>query len=189
MADITFDLAQFDRFQRGFQRLVQDDQRGVLEYAGRRAGAAFDEVVRNELPPPVRTRPQAQYWSARQRAWWWATMHKKARGQSHALPGWKARYARKGGRKVLVLSGSYRRTGTMIRTLAYRVQASRDEVQVFYGTNRPYAKWVIDRRTQAAYHKGNWRTLQVLQRAYTLQITDEFQRAAFEELERRIARL
>lgn len=189
MATIDLDTRQFTRFNAGFRRLITHEQRDVMQVAGRKVGAAFDEVVRTELPPPPRKRRQSPYWTEQQRRWWWATMHAKAQGKSHALPGWKAAYKKAGGRKTLVISGSYRRTGTMVRSLTYNVKATSTEVAVNYGTNRAYAKYVIDRENQAQYHQGNWRTLQVLQRAYKSKMIDVFHDAALAEVQRRINRM
>ncbi len=93
-----------------------------------------------------------------------------AKGQRAALPaswrnslrGWNASYKRVGSRMQLVLSGSYRRTNTLIKSLNWRITQRSDETILEYGTNTPYAKWVIDKEHQAEYHAGNWETLQDL---------------------------
>lgn len=160
MADVEIDLGEWRAHQRKLEQFAQRDQQAILREAAELAGATFDEVVRSELPPPRRPQPQAPHWTDKQRRWWWGTMHAKAQGKSKALPGWKAAYKKKDGRKVLVLSGFYRRTGTLIKSLTYEVRQSGPNTDVVYGTNRDYAQYVIDRNRQAQYHRGNWKTLQ-----------------------------
>lgn len=187
MASITLDTRRFNGFQRDFNTFLAGGQRSVMEVAGRVVGAAFDEIVRSELPPTPRKRPQSPYWTPKQTRWWWATMHAKAQGKSQALPGWKATYKRVQGRKTLVISGAYRRTGSLVRSLTYDVKATTRDVTVSYGTNRAYAKYVIDRMNQAKYHQGNWRTLQVLQRAYQRKMIALFEDSARVQVEKRIS--
>ncbi len=160
MADVAIDLGGWQAHQRRLEMFAQRGQQAILREAAELAGAAFDEVVRSSLPPPRRPLPQAKHWTDKQRRWWWGTMHAKARGESKALPGWKAAYRKQEGREVLVISGFYRRTGTLVKSLTYEVRQSGPNTDVVYGTNRAYAQYVIDRDRQAQYHQGNWKTLQ-----------------------------
>lgn len=160
MADVAIDLGSWEEHRRRLEQFARRDQQAILREAGELAGAAFDEAVRSELPPPRRPLPQAPHWTARQRRWWWATMHAKAQGRSKALPGWRAVYQQREGRRVLVISGFYRRTGTLVKSLTYTVRQRGLDTDVVYGTNRAYAQYVIDMDRQANYHRGNWATLQ-----------------------------
>ena len=192
MATASIDLTEWHAFQRELKRVTQDGVPGILRAGANRAGAKFDGIVRSELPPTPRPLHQAQHWTAKQRAWWWGTMHAKAQGRSKALPGWRAVYKKvrvpgtKRVRKVLVISGSYRRTGTMVRSLTYDVVQTADATEVRYGTNTLYAKWVIDEVNQAQYHKGNWKTLQQFAAENEEPVRAAFAEGAFEEIDRLI---
>jgi hypothetical protein len=163
MAQATVNLGQWKDFERDLTRFMREDQQRIIRESAEQVGVTFDDFVKEKLPPEPRPLKVAQYWTTKQRGWWWATMHAKANGQSTALPGWKAVYRRVEGRKVLVISGHYKRTGTLVRTLDFDVRQTANITTVHYGTNRPYAKWVIDLDgPQSKYHKGNWPTLQAL---------------------------
>lgn len=168
MATASVSLTSAHRYSAQLRKLHTSEQLRMFKTAGTKVGAAFDSVVRNELPPPVRRKKVAKYWTAKQRRWWWATMRAKALGKSEALPGWSAEFrtvkskGTRRTRKVLHLSGSYRRTGTLDRTLAYWIEQDAQGTTIHYGTNRAYAKWVIDKENQSKYHQGNWPTLQAL---------------------------
>ncbi|GIV82073.1 MAG: hypothetical protein KatS3mg051_1427 [Anaerolineae bacterium] len=184
MADVVIDFSEWQEHQRRLAQFAQREQLAVLREAAELAGAAFDEVVRSELPPPRRPLPQAPHWTARQRRWWWATMHAKAQGRSKALPGWKATYRIVEGRKTLVISGFYRRTGKLVQSLTYEVRQSGANTDVVYGTNRAYAAYVIDRDRQAQYHAGNWKTLQ----QFATEATARVRQAFIAGIERGVAR-
>jgi hypothetical protein len=174
MASAMLDLGQWNAYQRQIERLLKRDVSDVMRAGATRAAVTLDRIARTELPPPVRTRPQAAHWTAKQRRWWWGTMRAKALGKSQALPGWKAAYRKIEGRTVLVISGSYKRTGTLVRSLTYDIRQTADMTEVRYGTNRAYAKWVIDRESQATYHKGNWATLQDMAERNAAKLQDAF---------------
>lgn len=55
---------------------------------------------------------------------------------------------------------SYRRTGTLGRSITTRVEREGGTVVGFIGTNVEYAQYVIDKDNQAWMHKGRWWTLQ-----------------------------
>ncbi len=167
--EFTFDFSEFTDLQKDIERLGVNAQPIIYDGA-QEVGLKLDEIARTTYPPPVRRRRQSQYWTAKQtRAWWWA-MNKIARGKRNELPaswrdslrGWNAKYKRVGSRMQLVLSGSYRRTNTLVKSLNWRITQKPSETILEYGTNRASAKWVIDKEHQAAYHAGNWETLQDL---------------------------
>lgn len=185
MAEFGHDTRDWQEVRRLMTRLIKQDAKAIMERGGQAAGAGFDQAVRSTLPPPVRRQAAAPYWTDKQKRWWWGTMHRKASGQSRELPGWKAVYRRIEGRKVLVLSGGYRRTNSLVRSLTYAVKATATEVIIAYGTNRVYAKWVIDRANQAEYHKGNWKTLQEFAEEHETAVRTAFEQAAGAEFERR----
>jgi hypothetical protein len=69
-------------------------------------------------------------------------------------------------------TSSYRRTGTLGRTMYSEVRELGSEVVGIIGNNTTYAPWVIsaerigDRGPQAGFHSGRWYTLQgVVQKA------------------------
>lgn len=180
-ADLTAARAALD----DLKRLVDTDRAEVLRVGGEAAGVAFDRIVRNTLPPSPRKQPQAQRWTKKQTRWWWATMHKKAVGQSRALPGWRAAYKTINGVKTLVIDGAYKRTGKGVQSLTYDVVARPREVTVFYGTNRAYMRYVIDLDNQAEYHEGNWDTLQGLAETHIDAVSAAFGDAVVDEMKRR----
>jgi len=185
MASNTVDLSECVAFDRDLRQLVQRDQQRVLHRAAEQVGVQMDDIARGEYPPEVRKRSVAQYWTKKQTRWWWATMHAKAQGKSKALPGWKAVYRKVEGRKTLVLSGGYKRTGTLPRSLTYVVEDLPNGVQVVYGTNVKYAKWVIGPDDdQAMYHKGNWTQLPALAQAHTGALQRVFETAVMNEIRR-----
>lgn len=167
--EFTFDFSEFTDLQNDLRKLGVNAQ-PIMYDAAQEVALKLDEIARNTYPPQVRRRSQVQYWTAKQkRAWWWA-MNMIAKGQRAALPaswrnslrGWNAQYKRVGSRMQLVLSGSYRRTNTLAKSLNWRISQKGDETTLEYGTNIQYAKWVIDKEHQADYHKDNWETLQDL---------------------------
>ena len=185
MARAEIDTRQWEQVRRLMTQVMTTDAKAIMDKGGQAAGATFDQAVRSELPPPVRRQAAAPYWTDKQRRWWWGTMHAKARGQSKALPGWKAVYRRVEGRKTLVISGAYRRTNTLVRSLTYAVTSTASAVSVTYGTNRLYAKYVLDRTDQAQYHKGNWKTLQQFAEDQQDAVRVAFESAAGAEFEKR----
>jgi hypothetical protein len=184
VADVAIDLGDWKQHRQRLERFTRQEQQAILREAGELAGATFDSIVRTTLPPPVRKQRQAHHWTDRQRAWWWATMHEKALRRSQELPGWRAVYKEIDGRKTLVISGGYVRTGTLVKSLTYEVRQSGQVTDVIYGTNRDYAVYVIDRDRQAAYHKGNWKTLQ----AFAIEGTAQVRRAFEVGIQRGVAR-
>lgn len=182
------DLSDFRAFDKDLRQLVQRDQIAVLRVGATQVGVSMDDIARGEYPPEVRKQAAAPYWTKKQTRWWWATMHAKAQGKSKALPGWKAAYRKVHGRKTLVLSGGYKRTGTLVRTLLYVVEDIPNGVQTVYGTNRKYAKYVIGNDDdQATYHKGNWAQLSALARQHATALQRVFEQAVMNEINRRLS--
>jgi len=186
MATSTIDLGDWKAHKRQLERFARHEQQAIIREAAELAGAAFDGIVRSALPPPVRRKRQAPYWTAKQRRWWWGMMHRKARGKSKALPGWKAVYKKVDGRKTLVISGSYRRSGTLVKSLTYEVRQQGDVTDIAYGTNRGYARYVIDQKKQAEYHKGNWKTLQQFAVESTATVRRAFETGINRAVQRRL---
>lgn len=179
----TLQLAEWDALMKDIRRLVEEEQKIILRRAVTEVGVQVDEIARNDMPPEVRQRGVAKYWTPRQRRWWWATMHKKASGESRALPGWKAVYRVVNGVKRLEISGAYRRTGTLVKSLTYQVdQPSASQTLLRYGTNRTYAPYVIDEKRQSRYHEGNWPTLQGIVRDHLPKLQKTFADKVFEEV-------
>jgi hypothetical protein len=186
MTDKGADLSEWSELRQRLNKLLVEDQIKILTIAGTKAAVRLDQAARMTLPPPTRTLKQP-FKTARQRAWWWATMRAKALGKSRALPGWEAHYELVDGIKKLVISGAYKRTGKLVQSLAYRVTASgssgKTHVLVEYGTNRIYARWVIDKKLQSHYHKGNWTTLQDIRNAALPEIKEDFKKSVLAQTE------
>jgi len=187
MAKASLDLRPHRRVQQAIKQLtIGQAATEVLRYAGNDVGVAFDEFVRKQLPPNVVPGRQAHLWTKKQMAWWWATMHAKAQGLSDALPGWTAEYRRIDGVKTLVISGSYKRTGLMVRSLHHAVTAGPRGVDVQYGTAVKYARRVISKEHQAEYHRGNWPVLEDLLFQYAPEARRVFENTLTAEIQRRL---
>jgi hypothetical protein len=174
--------------KRKIDRLATDEKLSIMEDAARDAMVVLDREARNTYPPSPRPRPQAQNWTAKQRAWWWATMHAKASGRApYALPGWKAEYRTINNRKILQISGSYKRTGRLVQSLRWRVLRRNNRIVGEYGTNTQYAPLVIgNNREQALYHRGNWKQLVDVVEDSVDMIEQAYKEAIEKELERRL---
>lgn len=163
---IDFDFSEYTDLRKQLEKLGTPATNAIFYDAAEKTAVTFDKIVRDTLPPTVRKKSVSQYWTDKQRRAWWASMHKIATGKrselrggwKHSLAGWKARYVR----GVLVISGSYRRTNTLVKSLGYRITQRKGETLIEYGTNQKSATWVIDSENQSEYHKGNWETLQAL---------------------------
>jgi hypothetical protein len=171
MASVTLDLSAWVDFKRDLATYLESGMPDALIAGGERAGAKLDELVRTTLPPPKQSSTPSPIHTAKQRRWWWATMHAKARGDSRALPGWKAVYKRIDGVKTLVISGGYKRTGKLMQSMTWEVRTQGLNVTVLYGTNRAYGAYVVGdpndpdtRRRQALIHQSNWTPLVMIAR-------------------------
>lgn len=187
---IQIDLTGRKALEKEFKKLdnvLQKEIGQIMAIGAEAAMIRFDEIVRTTLPPPVRKQKAAQYWTAKQKRWWWYTMRQKALGKTNALPGWRARYVKRGKRNVLTISGSYRRTGTMVRSLTYRLEGDGLAVVAFYGTNTPYAPYVIGEADQSKYHAGNWTVLEQFQRENAAELNSIFEKTVTAEISKRLA--
>ena len=181
MAKVTVNLSDWKQVQRAMDGYVKKGYKRAAKIAAEQVGVTFDDFVKEKLPPPVRKLKVAKHWTAKQRGWWWATMAAKADGRSTALPGWTAKWRKVRGKKTLVLSGGYKRTGLMIRSLDFAVTQSDVITLVNYGTAAQHAKWVIDLDNQSKYHAGNWPTLQALAIQATPLLRKTFSDVLFKE--------
>lgn len=184
MASMTINLSDFTQWAQDFKRLVVSDQDRVVRYGAERAAVTFDGIVRDAIPPKVRRLAVAQYWTPKQRRWWWATMRAKALHKSKALPGWKAVYKMVEGHKTLVISGAYKRTGTLPKSLAYEIEQTPTETRVVYGTKKAYAKYVIGKDDQSKYHAGNWPALETLAQQHADEVRAAFAEGVYTEIAR-----
>lgn len=150
------------------QHLLGPESMGdLLDFVGDRLGILAQQIVTSEYPPPQRKRGEAPspLRTARQWRWWWAMMNRLADGKSvpEGLHGWKAVRGVMNGRPHLFLSGSYFRTGTLVRGITYAVGKTGEGRDIEVGPNQSaalYAKYVIGRPPQQArYHQGNWTPL------------------------------
>lgn len=190
MASFTTDLREWKDFYADLMRHLQGGYVGALQAGGDRAGLKLDELVRTTLPPAKQSSGPNLH-TDKQRRWWWATMHAKAKGKSRALPGWKAVYRVVEGRKTLVISGHYKRTGKLMQSMTWETLVQGDTVTVRYGTNRVYGPFVVgdpeeaDRnKRQAVIHRGNWTPLHVIAQQHLPAINDEFIAGATEVIRR-----
>lgn len=186
MATVTVNLAEWDDFKRDLTRVIKQEKPRIIRMAGEQVGLTFDDFVKDKLPPQVRKLKVADFWTLKQRRWWWATMAAKADGKSNALPGWNAKWKKIKGRKTLVISGSYKRSGLLPRSLDFEIEQSSGVMLVRYGTNVQYAKWVIDLDNQSKYHAGNWPTLQALAVQATPLLRETFADVMFAQIEKRL---
>lgn len=181
MATIAVDDRALTASLTRLRTFANDAYQQAITAGAERAGAKLDELVRTTLPPPRPSSGPSPLVTDKQRRWWWATMHAKARGKSRALPGWKAVYKRVDGRKTLVISGGYRRTGKLVQSFTWQTVAMKGGAEVRYGTNRAYAPYVVGdpddpdkRRRQARIHQGNWQPLILIAQQGEGQIAQAF---------------
>jgi hypothetical protein len=91
---------------------------------------------------------------------------------------------------VLQISGAYKRTGTGVKSLTYRVTSGNNGKRPFaraeYGTNKGYMRYVMDADDQALYHKNNWPVLQTLLSASTDKLVKTFANTVNREIDRRL---
>jgi hypothetical protein len=158
VARVDFDLSEWRDFQAQLKSLGTAGL-DIAHQAAELTAATLDQKARETLPPPPRRLPQARLWTEKQRRWWWGTMSRAADGRGQPPWGWRARRDEAG---RLQISGAYRRTGTLVKSLAWEARRDKSGTTIRYGTNRVYARYVIDEEQQAEYHRGNWPTLQAL---------------------------
>lgn len=167
-SEIKLVSAQWDDLKETLRELLQEQREPIMLQAANEAAVIMDNATRGQYPPPKR-RLKQPFKTAKQRAWWWATLASKASGKApFALPGWKVNWEQVPGKRkelvrVLSISGEYKRSGTMIKSLSYKVKQSNAgrRVSILYGTKVKYARYVIGGPDeQANYHKENWPMLQ-----------------------------
>lgn len=182
MTNVTLDLSQWDALVSDLKQFVEEEQAVVLKRAATAAGVKLDSIARNQLPPAVRKRAVARFWTDKQKRWWWATLRAKAEGKSRALPGWKAAYKIVDGVKTLSISGAYKRAGTTVKSLSYRVEGRGLTTELSYGTNLKYARYTLDKDKQSKYHRGNWTPPQTIAEKNIGAIQEAFADKFFEEV-------
>jgi hypothetical protein len=187
--NVTVDLTDLKKFAQDMEDFNERMVTGILVRGAEAAGKVAIQELRKAYPPPQRSgrgqrrgasgrfiSQQSPIRTERQRRWWWASMHAKAQGTApaHILPGWTAAYQVVGGRRTLVISGRYQRTGDLERSLDFVtiVSPGQLEAAIEVGPDMrqaPYAPWVIDwpppQGQQARYHRGHWTPMgQVIER-------------------------
>jgi hypothetical protein len=189
-SSISIDLSQWNDLHKQLQKLLVDDQQAIVNTVATNTVVLFDKIARDVLPPPISRKRASPYWTEKQRRWWWATLRAKALGKSRALPGWNAKYVERGGRMVLVISGAYKRTGTLVKSLGYRVTSGQSGNKAYakadYGTNRTYAPYVIGMAKQSAYHRDNWQTLEALLSASSNRLEQRAMSSLWDEIRKRV---
>jgi len=181
MAEYTLNSTRLTEAMARLRSFANGTYMQAIQAGGDRAGVKLDELARTALPPSTQSSKPSPLRTKKQIRWWWATMHAKAKGKSRALPGWKAVYKKVNGRKVLIISGGYRRTGKLVQSLTWETRTISRGVEVRYGTNRAYAPYVIgdpddpnkDKR-QAQIHQGNWTPLHQIALQNLDALADEF---------------
>lgn len=182
--EVRIDTRELTKFTEDLDAFSQQRVRRILRFGAEEAGKVGVRIARREYPPPARQRGQRRGASGRfisqqsplrterQIRWWWATMRGKAQGTvpSTVLPGWQAAFATVGGRQVLVISGQYKRTGQIERSLKFDVTVTGEKespvaVTTIFADEKvaPYAQYVIGQPPeQAQYHQGHWMPLVTL---------------------------
>lgn len=154
-----------------------EEAEDILLSAAEKAGVEAVARVRNEYPPepPGKDAP-TPLMTAKQWRWWWAMMRNIAehREVPDSLRGYKAAYRKVNGVRKLVISGHYKRTGTLVRSINYDVQTSREGFSILVGPGMArehkagsniasYAEYVIGypppEGHQAAIHQGRWKPI------------------------------
>lgn len=71
-------------------------------------------------------------------------------------------------------ASTYRRTGTLGRSIVGEVKGLGREMRGIVGSSIPYAQYVISEKKQAWMHRGRWQTLEALKRKYADEIRAVF---------------
>lgn len=204
---VRFDASELERFTEDLDLFATQQVSRILRAGAEAAGRAAVKTARQTYPPPQRTRGQRRgatgrfisgkspLRTQRQIRWWWATMRGKAEGSipSTVLPGWTAAYATVDGRKRLVISGSYKRSGQLERSLKFSVEMTEGETGPSAVTDvyadpelAPYAKYVIGQPPpegdQALYHQGHWIPLVTLLDRNSQEILDAAEQPILEQV-------
>lgn len=180
----------------------------ITKVAAEAVGLRIMELIGETYPPEP---PNQAEWRGKmlhtdkQRRWWWAMMNRLARGEivPDSLRGWRAAYRTVKGRKTLVISGHYKRSGTMVRSLNYAVSAAPHGSIIEVGptmareqrvakageTVATYAEYVIGPKPpkgkQARIHQDRWLPLFDLLERHSTELFGLFYEEAMREIQRR----
>lgn len=164
----------FDKWSKALVTMFSADTLNeILIAAADATGVSAVAFVLDEYPPESPGRPtppgRSPIRTPKQKRWWWATMNAIAKGESppEELRGWKAAYKKVAGRKTIVISGGYKRTGTMVRGITHKVtKVGKLGVDIKVGASMArnkkegYADYVIGlpppKGQQAAIHQDRW---------------------------------
>ncbi len=158
-----------------------DEAKAILVKAGDAAGIVVLGKVKDEYPPlpPTKGEYITPLQTAKQIRWWWAQMNAIADGQAppESLRGYKAVRRKVDGVRKLVISGHYKRTGTLVRAIDFETSATRRGTLVEIGPTMgrqnnassevgKYADYVIGlpppEGQQARIHQDRWLPLQLI---------------------------
>ena len=146
---MNIDLSHLTQFTENMSKVFSDkEQTQIMAVVGKRIGAAAVRYAA-EYPEPSRKPLPAIYPRTRKDGSTYLSKYKSAKQQY----------------KVYMLGKEgkipYRRTGTLGKSMTYRVLATSPKgVVTEVGTNVPYAKYVIgDEGDQNKYFAGTWATL------------------------------
>lgn len=178
---------------------------GMIRVAANKAGIEGLRLVLNAYPPlPPSPGAPSPLRTPKQWRWWWAQMSaladpKRRASVPDSLRGWKARWVKEGNRRVLSISGHYKRTGTLVRSLSYDVDQQSGNTVIAIGptmargishqeSHKPgeYAKYVIGKKDQAPIHKGRWEPLVDIVDGNSKLIIQAFLTAFAEEVKREV---
>jgi hypothetical protein len=196
MAQVQVDLSEYEELTARLERLPRAMQGVILTRAANAVGVALDDVAKGvAYPPDRRPIPMSRWATAKQKRWWWYTVHAIAKGEksSNVLPGYRIGYKQvrsiktQNTIKVLDIRGFYRRSNTLIKSLTYVVEVAANAVSgavtLLYGTAIKYAKYVIGGADeQAQYHAGNWLPLVGLIERYNPVLAREYTKAVDKSL-------
>lgn len=169
------------------------EAKDILVKAGDAAGLVIIAKVKDEYPPlpPQRGQYVTPLQTAKQLRWWWYNMREIAKGNPppDSLRGWKAAYRKVNGVRTLVLSGHYKRTGTLVRSIDYDVASNSRGLTVRVGPTMgrksaesdkagDYGNYVIGMPPpdgpQARIHQDRWQPLQLIVNEATDEAYDAF---------------
>lgn len=178
---------------------------GMIRVAANKAGVEGLRLVLNAYPPlPPGPGAPSPLRTAKQWRWWWAQMSaladpKRRASVPDSLRGWKAHWVKVGKHRELKISGHYKRTGTLVRSISYDVDQSNGSTVIAIGptmargishqeSHKPgeYAKYVIGKDSQAPIHRGRWTPLVDIVDGNSKAIIQAFLRAFAEEVKREV---
>jgi hypothetical protein len=180
-------------------------QSQIIAEAATDVSLRIQEMVGASYPPDP---PNQADWrgkmirTEKQKRWWWAMMNKLARGEvvPDALHGWRAAYRQVKGHKVLVISGHYKRTGTLVRSIGTHSETDKSGTSIEVGPGlaaemdkrevEAYSRYVIDLPPsqggqQAAIHQNRWLPLFTLLETSQDELFDLFARSLIAGIDKR----